>query len=80
MLVNELPQVKACLVRMAPNAFGADVMTCEVFPVPGADEEALRNIILKEINARLPGATEIQQVTFRHEDFKRTPAMKIVRY
>lgn len=80
MLVNELPQVKACLVRMAPNAFGAEVMTCEVFPVPGADEAELRQIILKEINAQLPAATQIQQVTFRSEDFKRTPAMKIVRY
>lgn len=79
LLINELREVKACVVRMAENRFGAKVITCEVFPVPGADEKLLTEKILTDINAQLPGSIRIQQVLFRHEDFKRTPAMKIVR-
>ena len=78
-LVNELPQVKACLVKMAPNSFGAEVITCEVFAAPNTDEEALRQQILEGVNANLPEALRIAQVTFRKEDVPRTGSMKIVR-
>lgn len=77
-MVNELAGVKACLVKMAPNRFGAEVVTCEVF-APGADEEALRSTILNELNPKLPEALQIRQVVFRQEDFPRTASMKIVR-
>ena len=77
-MVNELAGVKACLVKMAANRFGAEVVTCEVFS-PGADEEALRTRILEEVNLRLPEALRIRQVLFRTEDFPRTASMKIVR-
>lgn len=78
-LVNELPQVKACLVKMAANRFGAEVLTCEVFAAPDADEEALRAAILEGVNAKLSEALRIRQVIFRKEDFPRTASMKIVR-
>ena len=78
-LVNELPQVKACLVKMAANRFGAEVLTCEVFAAPDADEEALRAAILEGVNTKLPEALQIRQVIFRKEDFPRTASMKIVR-
>ena len=64
---------------MAPNRFGANVMTCEVFPADNVDQEELRAMILSDVNARLPEAAQIQQVIFRAEDFKRTGSMKIVR-
>ena len=77
-LVDEIPLVKGSLVKMAPNQFGAEVLTCEVLPVPDADVEEVRRLI-EGVNATLPAATQIQQITFRTTDFKRTPAMKIVR-
>ena len=77
-MINELAGVKACLVKLAQNRFGAEVLTCEVF-APGADEDALRKSILEEVNLRLPEALQIRQIIFRTEDFPRTASMKIVR-
>ncbi|MBQ4157857.1 MAG: acyl--CoA ligase [Clostridia bacterium] len=79
MLVSDLKQVRACLVTLKENRFGAKVLSCEVLPEKGANPEEIEKLIFESVNPRLPAAAQIQMVSFRTEDFKRTPSMKIVR-
>lgn len=78
MLVDELPGVKCSLVKMVKNQVGVDVLSCEVLPEPGANQQNIREAI-DGVNETLPIHSQIRQVIMREQDFKRSPAMKILR-
>lgn len=78
--VDQLPGVKASLVAMRPNQFGANVLTCEIY-IDKNNPETEKNIrtSIEAINCTLHDFSRIRQVLFRYEDFPRTAAMKIRR-
>ena len=78
--VDRIPGVKASLVSMKKNAFGANMLTCEIFTEKGhpETEASIRNAV-EAINSSMQEFSRVRQILFRYEDFPRTAAMKIRR-
>ena len=70
--------VKDCIVRKAQDN---DVIEAEVLLYENneANQKVVIDFIYNEVNKLINGDVKVTKVTFRNEDFKRTPAMKIVR-
>lgn len=78
--VDRMPGVKASMVSMKKNSFGANVLTCEVYTDKDQPKTETRiRSAIDEMNNTLQDFTRIRQVVFRYEDFPRTAAMKIRR-
>ena len=78
--VDQIPGVKASLVSMRTNQFGANVLTCEIYIEKNNPETESRiRTAVEKINGTMHDFSRVRQVLFRYEDFPRTPAMKIRR-
>ena len=76
--INTHPLVKDSIVRKAINN---DSIEAEVL-LNKNDEEGQKQVtdfIYNEVNNKINGDIKVTKIIFRNEDFKRTPAMKIVR-
>ena len=71
------PLVKDCLVSETEiNGKGAILM--EVQPMPGVEDQALLDE-LKKLTKELPTTMQPARFDIRHEDFEKSPSMKIIR-
>ena len=77
--------IRDCLVK-EDTANGRPVLAVEILPLPQVmqgrtpeETEALIREEVKRINATLPGYKQVNKITVRQEDFKRTGALKIDR-
>lgn len=70
--------VRDSIVRKALNndSIEAEVL---LFDNSEANQEIVKEYILNEVNSKINGDIKVTNVIFRSEDFKRTPAMKIIR-
>ena len=70
--------VKDSIVRKNPDndSIEAEVLLYENSPV---NQEAVRQYIFESVNNAIVGDVKITKVYYRDQDFKRTPAMKIIR-
>ena len=71
------PMVQDCLVSETVIA-GTPSILLEVLPTAGHTDEEVQEA-MKEITATLPGPMRPARVEIRHEDFEKSPAMKIIR-
>ena len=81
-----LPIVKDCLVKEYTNENGFAMIAVEILPnMPAMEKMGIADPVkaledaTEKINASLPSYMRISKVIVRDSDFKRTPAMKIVR-
>ncbi len=79
------PAMKDCLVR-EEEVDGKGVIAIEFYPLmpafegkPWEEVEAFFRKLVADVNATLPSTHRISKITVRHEDFKRTGAMKVSR-
>jgi|LSQX01.2.fsa_nt_gb long-chain acyl-CoA synthetase len=75
-VANEL--IKDCIVKKEQNN---DLLVAEVLLFENNDDNMKRveTFIKNQVNSKLDSASLISKIIFRNEDFKRTPAMKIIR-
>ena len=84
MLVDKDVKLRDCLVK-EDELDGRPVIAIEILPRMeefGDDwnaVEAYFHHLVGEINATLPTTHQVSKITVRHEDFKRTGAMKVSR-
>ena len=76
--INKNKLVKDNIVRKAENN---DAIEAGVLLYENTDENKanVEQFILRDVNDLINGDVKVTKITFRDEDFKRTPAMKIVR-
>ena len=79
------PKLRDCMVK-EDELDGRQVIAIEILPrmdefdgKPWEEVEAYFNELVGRINATLPSTHRIAKITVRHEDFKRTGAMKVAR-
>ena len=84
---NTLPLIQDSQVFEDRSELGAPILALEVVlrptelaQLPEEERRAKAVAQLEEINRSLPGWMQVSKITVRDSDFKRTPAMKIVRY
>ncbi len=84
---NTLPLIQDSQVFEDRSELGQPILALEVVlratelaQLPEAERRAAAVSQLEEINRSLPAALRVSKITVRDSDFKRTPAMKIVRY
>ncbi|MDL2292203.1 AMP-binding protein [Acholeplasma sp. OttesenSCG-928-E16] len=84
--VNSIPFVKDCLVRSYKNEVGSISLEVEILPNdPVVKAMGIEDVYqaakaeIDKINATNESYLGISKVTIRTEDFKRSPAMKILR-
>ena len=77
--------IQDCLVY-EDNSDGKSLLVLEVLPrmvvvkaLGLEDPEAFIREEINKVNAKLPAFQRISKIVFRYEDFKRSPAMKILR-
>ena len=79
------PKLRDCLVK-EEEVDGRGIIAIEIYPriddfgkTPWEEVEAYFNKLVDEVNATMPTTHRISKVTVRHEDFKRSGAMKVLR-
>ena len=84
---NTLPLIQDSQVFEDRNELGQPILALEVVlratelaQLPEEERRATAVAQLEEINRTLPAFMRVSKITVRDSDFKRSPAMKIVRY
>ena len=77
-IINENKCVKDSIVRKSNenDSIEAEVL---LFENNESSKQLVSDYILNEVNSRINGDVKVSKIIFREEDFKRTPAMKIIR-
>ena len=84
---NAIPLIQDSQVFEDENELGRPILALEVVlrptemaGAPEAERRAAAVSQLEAVNRTLPAWQQVQRITVRDSDFKRSPAMKIVRY